>query len=335
MIFTRTPYRISFFGGGTDYPEWFREHGGRVLGATIDKYCWVGARPRSPFGPRYKISYSKTENCDSLDEIQHPAARECLRYLGIEGAEIYTWSDLPSRSGIGSSSAFVVGLLHALLLMRRAVPSKQGLASMATVVERDILKESVGCQDQVLTAWGGVNTVRFFADRGLDRVEIKLLMGRDYRLGHSDNLERNLMLYYTGISRISSDVTGTYIGGLAGKPNVLNRLMQMVDEGVYTIFFKEMADFGILLDEAWRLKKSLGSAITTPEIDGIYETAEVAGAVGGKLLGGGGGGFMVFCVHPEEQESVREALAGRSGVRPIEVPFKFEFGGSRVMEFKP
>ena len=253
--------------------------------------------------------------------------------MGIEGAEIYIWSDLPSRSGIGSSSAFAVGLLNALCLMGGIKSSKYSLARMATVVERGILKETVGCQDQVLSAWGGVNTVQFSVDRGVDRVDVKPII-RDDQLGLFHELERRLMLYYTGISRTSSDITGTYIDGLAGKGDTLVRIGKMVDDGIDALFFGGPDAFGRLLDEAWRIKKSLGAAITTPEIDAIYEDAKKAGAIGGKLLGGGGGGFMVLYVRPEKQEDVRKALAERMWSRSIEVPFKFEFGGSREMNLR-
>lgn len=321
MILTRTPFRISFFGGGTDYPEWSNEHGGAVLGATINQYCWLAVRPPSRFGPRYKVIYSQVDVTDELEGIKHPAVRACLKMADADGAEIYHTSDLPARSGVGSSSAFVVGLLHALHASNiQKVPgnsiTKDSLAWQATYVERNMLQETVGCQDQILTAHGGFNRIDFHPGSGYTR---KVLNVRA-------DLSDYLMLFYSGIQRTASDVASCYVNNLRERATLLRRIRGMVDDGEVILEKGYLPDFGRLLDEAWAVKRQLASGVSNGRIDMVYEAAKRAGALGGKVLGAGGGGFLLFFVPPGSQPAVRSALDGL-----VEVPFRFEHEGSVVV----
>ncbi len=341
MIITRTPYRISFFGGGSDYPEWFTEHDGAVLGATINKYCWISVRPRSQFGPRYKVIYSQVEECDSIDQIKHPAVRACLRDLEIDGCEIYHTSDLPARSGIGSSSAFVVGLFRALYMMKHSELSwhvgQEFIARAAIVIEREDLKETVGWQDQFLCSMGGFNKLTF---KKSGQVEVfnygSMIPQREgeswphvQRYHTVTGLQKNLMLFYTGIQRTSSDITGTYAPSLTKQFERMSRIQEMPELAVKMMDAGNVNGIGYMLDEAWQLKRNLSPSISTPEIDSIYSSALNAGAIGGKLLGGGGGGFFLLYVLPNKQPNVRDALRDLK-----EVPFKFESEGSRVIHYE-
>ncbi len=322
MIITKTPFRVSFFGGGTDYPEWFTKHGGQILGVTINKYCWIAVRPNTPFGPRFKISYAITECCDKIDDIKHPAVRACLRLLDIQGCEIYHTSDLPARSGIGSSSAFVVGLLNALYTMKKYVADARTLAIEAIYIEREILKETVGYQDQYLCAYGGFNSIRFYKDGEIDLVDV---LHQTLQFRYADLNER-LMLFYTGVQRTSSDVTSTYINDHYEKVKALQYIQKQAHIGVELLKKGDLDEFGRLLGDAWLMKRSISPFISTPEIDKIYDKGKKAGALGGKLLGGGGGGFFLFYVPIERQKAVRYALEGL-----IEVPFDFEYSGTQVI----
>ncbi len=325
MIITRTPYRVSFLGGASDYPCYFNKHGGCILGSTINKYCWLMVRPTSKFGPKYKITYSKVEECDSLEDIKHPAVRECLRFFDIEGVEVYHTSDLPARSGMGSSSAFVVGLLKALHRLKygNLKFSNEELAKSAIFVERERLKEVVGCQDQYLTSYGGFNRIDFSSDKD----------PWVYRFGSSSGLfssvlelNKYLMLFYTGVQRIASDIASSYVGNMLEKSSIIERLKTMTGEAAKALLLSKFDDFGRLLDESWELKKSLSENISTLRIDNIYFDAKDAGAIGGKLLGAGGGGFMLFYVPKDKQASVRSALNNL-----VEVPFEFESEGSSII----
>ncbi len=322
MIITKTPYRVSLLGGGTDYPAWYTRHGGAVLAATIDKYCWLAVRPTTRFGPRYKIVYARVEETDDLDAIGHPAVRACLRLLDVDRADVHHWGDLPARSGVGSSSAFVVGLLHALHALRGVRPTWGRLADEAIHVERDLLKETVGCQDQIVTAKGGLNVARFDAAGYRIRNVFKPSVARP---NANDWLLPHLMLLDTGIQRVASAVAATYVGALDGHAPTLHRLRDMVDEGETILRTGDLRDLGTLLDEAWHLKRSLGDSVSSAIIDSLYERAKRAGALGGKLLGAGGGGHMLLVVPPRRRADVRREL---SDLR--EIPFKFEFDGSRV-----
>ncbi|HET7265937.1 MAG TPA: kinase [bacterium] len=327
MIVTRTPYRISFFGGGTDYPVWYREHGGAVLAATIDKYCYLSCRYLPPFFEhRLRVVWSKIEMCQTVDEIQHPAVREVLRHLGIDrGVEIHHDGDLPARSGMGSSSSFTVGLLHALYALKGQMPSKGRLASESVFIEQEVLKESVGSQDQVLAAHGGLNHVVFGRDG--DILVNPVTLSQDL----AQQLSGHLMLFYTGITRTASEVAESYIQRTETNEHHMQALGGMVEEGLAILNDgRDLARFGRLLDEAWKAKRSLSTSVSSREIDDLYDAARAAGAIGGKLTGAGGGGFMLLFVEPHNRRRVRERLNSL-----LHVPFRFSFGGSQVVFFEP
>lgn len=324
MIISRTPFRISFFGGGTDYPAWYRTHSGAVLAATIDKYCYLTCRHLPPFFEhRIRLVYSKIENCHTVDEIQNPAVREVLRYLNIaRGVEIHHDGDLPARSGMGSSSSFTVGLLHALYALKGQMPSKWQLAKESTYVEQEILEETVGSQDQVLAAYGGLNHITFPRDGGEISVRPMTLPQERIR-----ELNDHLVLLYTGIKRTASDIAATYVQDIESRERQLRSIMDMVNEGISILVSgQDIKRFGELLHESWQAKRALGSRISNPHVDEVYDQAMAAGAVGGKLLGAGGGGFMLFFAPPSNQQRLRERLS-----RLVHVPFKFESLGSQII----
>lgn len=328
MIISRTPHRISFFGGGTDYPSWYLEHGGKVLGVAIDKYCYISCRYLPPFFKhKHRIAYSKIETITSIDEIQHPSAKETLRYLKIEqGLEIHHDGDIPARSGMGSSSAFTVGLLKTLYALQGKVISKEELYKEAIYIEQNLIKENVGSQDQVWAACGGLNDIEFLQN---GEIIVKPIIMREE---HLRCFESKFMLFFTGLSRQASVIAQEQIQNTHRNKNELFRMMELVDES-YKILTSEkddFIDFGRLLNETWQLKRKLSSKITTRSIDDIYETAIKNGAVGGKLCGAGGGGFIVFYVEPEYQDRVRNALQDY-----LCVPFKFDFSGSEIIVYKP
>lgn len=323
MIISRTPFRISFFGGGTDYPEWYSKHGGAVLAATIDKYCYINCRYLPPFFEhRYCIVYSKVEHCQTVDEIAHPAVREALRYLGIErGVEIHHDADIPARSGIGSSSAFTVGLLNALYALKGQMVSKHRLATDSVHLEQDVLKETVGSQDQVLAAYGGLNHIRFHQSGEISVTPITV--GAD----RIKDLMSHLMLFYTGIKRNASNIAGSFVPGIDDLRLQLSVMKDLVDESVSILSSdRDMFEFGHLLNEAWLAKRSLSAKISNSDVDALYDAARAAGAIGGKLVGAGGGGFFLLFVPPSRQRQVRETLHGL-----IQVPFKFDYSGSQII----
>lgn len=327
MIISRTPFRLSFFGGGTDYPAWYRQHGGAVLGTTINKYCYLTCRRLPPFFEhRYRIVYSRMENCQSIDEIVHPAVREILRYLSIEsGLEIHHDADLPARSGLGSSSTFAVGLLHALYGLKGQMPSKQQLAMESIYIEQERIKETVGSQDQVLAAFGGLNHITFLPN---GQITVKPMTLAAERI---DELHARLMLFYTGITRTASTVAASYVHDIEKKEPQLQALSHLVDEGIAILSGgQDITRFGKLLHEAWQVKRSLSSSVSNPHLEDIYNEAMAAGAIGGKVIGAGGGGFMLFFVHPCDQARVRERLHSL-----IHVPFRFENAGSQIIFFDP
>jgi D-glycero-alpha-D-manno-heptose-7-phosphate kinase len=328
VIITRTPYRVSFFGGGTDYPGWFREHGGAVLATTFDKYCYITCRRLPPFFQhKHRIVYSLIENVSYVSEIQHPAVRAVLEWAKVEdGLEIHHDGDLPARSGLGSSSSFTVGLVNALHALHGHMTNRCELASTAIHIEQDLIRENVGSQDQVLAAYGGLNTVEFRPDGTFDVRPVIVPQER------RDALAAHLMLCFTGFSRFASEVAKSQLNNLQAKRQQLNRMRQMVDEGlnILTSPSTSIQMFGELLHEAWLNKRSLSDMVTTAEIDQIYEAARDAGAIGGKLLGAGGGGFMLLFANPEDHGKIRERLKNL-----IHVPFKFEDGGSRVVLYQP
>lgn len=322
MIITRTPFRISFFGGGTDHPAWYREHGGAVLSTSIDKYCHVTCRYLPHFFDHsIRVAYSKVELVKSVHEIEHPVVREGLRFVGEDkGVEIINFDDIPARSGMGSSSSFAVGFLHALRVLRGEQPEKEKLALDAIHLEQNLLKENVGCQDQVAAAFGGFNKITFGGEKMI-RVEPVDVGSERLKL-----LEDRLMLFFTGRSRFSSEVAAEQVKNIPHKSNELKQMFQMVDASINILKNGDIDDFGRLLHEAWQIKRELSSKITTPFIDEIYTTGKEAGALGGKLLGAGGGGFVLFFVPLERKESVRSKLADF-----IHIPFKFEKEGTRVI----
>ncbi len=327
MIISRTPFRISFFGGGTDYPVWYQENGGSVLGTTIDKYCYITCRCLPPFfGHKYRIVYSQSELVHKLDEINHPSVREVLRFMGIkEGVEIHHDGDLPARTGLGSSSSFTVGLLHALYALKGIMPSKMQLARDAIHIEQDVIKENVGSQDQVMTALGGLRRIDFSGDHDIDSQRITISAQRE------ESLQNHLMLFFTGLSRTASEIAGEQIKQTPNKKQELVRMHRMVDEAINILNGNnDLSNFGSLLHESWQLKRSLTDKISTPDIDCIYEKAMQAGATGGKLLGAGGGGFIIFFVKPELQPRVRKALS-----EFLHVPFRFESSGSQIIFYEP
>ncbi len=323
MIISRTPFRLSFFGGGTDYPAWYRKHGGAVLAATIDKYCYITARYLPPFFEhRYCIIYSKMEYCQTPDQIEHPAVREVIKFLKIErGLEIHHDGDLPARSGMGSSSAFTVGLLHALHALSGRMASKRQLALESVHLEQEILKETVGSQDQVLAAYGGLNHVRFLDNGEIAVSPVTIAPQR------TAELNAHLMLFYTGIKRTASNIADTYVTDIDSRRRQLRIMKDLVDESLAVLNNgQDLRPFGELLHEAWQAKRSLSASVSNSDVDDLYESAISAGAIGGKLTGAGGGGFLLLFVPPERQDRVRASLN-----KLIHVPFRFEFSGSQVL----
>lgn len=328
MIITRTPFRMSFFGGGTDYPDWYAEHGGAVLATSINKYCYITCRHLPPFFEhKHRIVHSLIENVQTIDEIKHPAVRAVLGWAGCErGLEIHHDGDLPARSGLGSSSSFTVGLLHALAALEGRQVSKEYLASKAIHVEQNVIGEHVGSQDQVSAAYGGLNLIEFHRTGSFS---VSPLILRQERLAE---FESHLMLCFTGFSRIASEVAKSQIANLRERQAELHRMRDMVDEAI-AILQSENAtidELGKLLHENWLCKQSLSNKVSTSDIDWLYQEAIKAGAIGGKIMGAGGGGFLMLFVKPELQKNVRERLK-----HLIHVPFKFEDGGSRVVLYQP
>jgi len=327
VIISRTPFRISFFGGGTDYPAWYREHGGAVLATTIDKYCYLTCRYLPPFFEhRFRVVYSKIETCHAVDEIQHPAAREVLRHLQIDrGVEIHHDGDLPARSGMGSSSAFTVGLLHALYALKGQMPSKTQLALESIHVEQERLKETVGSQDQVLAAHGGFNHI-VFQPTGEITVRPMTLLPEMLQ-----ELSSHLLLFYTGIKRTASEVAQTYVVAVEDKKRQLRLMKDLVDEALAVLNGRGgLHTFGTLLHEAWEAKRSLSPMVSNHVTDEIYTAARNAGALGGKLTGAGGGGFMLLFAPPDRHDAIRTALG-----QLLFLPFHFEYSGSQVIFFDP
>jgi D-glycero-alpha-D-manno-heptose-7-phosphate kinase len=327
VIISRTPYRISFFGGGTDYPAWYRQHGGAVLATSIDKYCYLTARFLPPFFEhKIRVVYSKIEDCHDIDEIQHPAVREILRFMRFDrGVEIHHDGDLPARSGIGSSSSFCVGLLHALYALQGRMPSKHQLAHEAITLEQDVLRETVGSQDQVTSAYGGFNQVLF---QPSGEISVRPVTIAPTRLRE---LESHLLLFFTGVKRTSSDVARSYAGDLESRKRHLRIMKDLVDEAIGALNGGgDLASFGELLHEAWNAKRGLSAQVSTAELDEIYATAQANGALGGKLLGAGGGGFLLLFARPDDHKALREKLG-----RLIHVPFRFESAGSQIIFYDP
>jgi D-glycero-alpha-D-manno-heptose-7-phosphate kinase len=323
MIITRTPYRVSFFGGGTDYPAWFHEHGGAVLATTIDKYCYLSARYMPAFlGTRYRVMWSKIEAVDRREDIQHAGVRGCLEYLGVDtGFEINHAGDLPARAGLGSSSSFTVGMLNAMHALNHQPITKAQLAREAIAVEQEVLKETVGIQDQIQCAYGGLNLIRIRTDGTYGIYPLALTRDR------TQELQAHLMLFFTGIQRHASEIATEQIKNAKYRINQLTRIMEMPQEGFEILNNGVPIErFGELLNEAWLLKRGMSPLVTNDTVDVAYAQAMAAGAIGGKLLGAGGGGFMLIFARPSDQQRVREAIAPM-----IEVAVSFEGGGAQVV----
>ncbi len=328
MIISRTPHRISFFGGGTDYPAYYLKHGGKVLGVTIDKYCYLSVRKLPPyFDFKHRVVYSKMENVKTINKITHPSVRETLKYLKVEyGVSIHHDGDIPARSGLGSSSSFTVGLLNTMYALEGKRISKEELTKEAIYVEQELIKESVGSQDQTFAAHGGLNVIEFFKN---GEIIVEPIITKPDRI---EKFENNLMLIFTGLSRMASKIARDKIKNIPKNHDNLLQMKNLVDDAYKIITYsnKNLNEFGELLNETWQLKKKLSNKVTLPEIEEIYETAIKNGALGGKLCGAGGGGFMVFYVETKYQLKVREALRNY-----LYVPFKFDFDASKIIVYQP
>lgn len=327
MIITKTPFRMSFFGGGTDTEEYFRENGGAVLSTTFDKYCYVNVRhlPRF-FDYATELSYSKTERVSDTNDIQHPAIREAMKMLDMREIRLTYEADLPARSGLGTSSSFAVGMLNAFYALKGKYADKKKLADEAIYLERVLCKEAGGWQDQIAASFGGFNRINFGSD-GYEVLPVIISPERKRQLNN------NLLMFFTGFTRFSSDVQKANSATAAeDKKTRLKKMHELVDEAEMILTDKtlDLDDFGRLLDVTWKLKKGIGGAVSTNSIDILYEKGMVAGALGGKLLGAGGGGFLLFYVQPEKQSAVREAMKDL-----MYIPFRFEDGGTRVIHYSP
>jgi D-glycero-alpha-D-manno-heptose-7-phosphate kinase len=328
MIITRTPLRISFFGGGTDYPVWYRNYGGSVLSTAIDKSCYITCRHLPPFFDHHsRVSYSKVENVNDNAAFEHPSVRGCLQFMGIQdGVEIHHVADLPARTGLGTSSAFTVGLLQGLYGLKEQMRSKHALACDAIHVEQEILREAVGSQDQISAAYGGFNRINFNVDGSFDVRQ--LIMPAD-RLAH---LQEHFALFFTGFSRIAAEIAKEQIRVTHQRKHELDSMQAMVNEAESILANENspLDEFGKLLHESWQLKRTLTGNITNQNLDEIYEAGRSAGALGGKLLGAGGGGFMLFFVPPECRQALRTRLKNL-----LCVPFGFSNRGSHVVVYEP
>lgn len=326
MIITKTPFRMSFFGGGTDMENFFRENGGAVLSTTFDKYCYVNVRhlPRF-FDYSTEISYSKTERVTDIDMIQHPAIRNAMKMLDMHEIRLTYEADLPARSGLGTSSSFAVGMLNAFYALKGKYADKKKLADEAIYLERELCKEAGGWQDQIAASFGGFNRINFF-DEGYEVLPVIISPERKRKLN------QNLMMFFTGFTRFSSDVQKANTIGKGDKTKQLKEMLLLVDEAekVLTDRQTDLNEFGRMLDHTWKLKRQTGNAVSTSDIDLLYEKGMKAGALGGKLLGAGGGGFLVFYVEPDKQDNVKNAMDNL-----LHIPFQFEDGGTQVIHYTP
>lgn len=326
MIITKTPFRMSFFGGGTDIPDFFRENGGSVISSTFDKYCYVNVRhlPRF-FDYTTELTYSKSERVASIDDIQHPAIRNAMKMLNMREIRLTYEADLPARSGLGTSSSFAVGMLNAFYALKGKYADKNKLAEEAIYLERELCQETGGWQDQIAASFGGFNRINFDA-YGYEVCPLIISPER------KKQLSANLLMYFTGYTRLSSDIQRINNITADEKKIQLREMCLLVNEAenILTGPKSNLDDFGRLLDTTWKLKRRTGSKISTQNIDDLYQRAVTAGALGGKLLGAGGGGFLIFYVQPEKQESVRSAMSDL-----LYVPFNFENGGTKVIYYSP
>ena len=326
MIITQTPFRMSFFGGGTDLPQFYEEHGGAVISTTFDKYCYVNVRhlPRF-FDYSTELSYSKIERVTDVEAIQHPLIRNAMKMLDMHEIRLTYEADLPARSGLGTSSSFAVGMLNAFYALKGKYADKKRLADEAIHLERVLCAESGGWQDQIAASFGGLNRINFTAD-GYEVLPVIISPERKRQLND------NLLMFFTGFTRFSSDVQKVNRLDDRGKRAQLREMYLLVDEAEKVLTDKsgDLDEFGRLLDHTWKLKRQTGSAVSTDSIDGLYRKGIRAGALGGKLLGAGGGGFLIFYVRPERRESVMQAMSDL-----LHIPFRFENGGTKVIHYSP
>lgn len=320
MIISRTPFRISFMGGGTDFPAYYKDHKAAVIATSIDKYCYLHCRFFPPFFPhKYHVAYSRIERANNIDEIIHPSVRETLNFMKInQGISVQYDSDLPARAGLGTSSSFTVGLVNALYALKGKMVTKRQLAEDAIHIEQDMIKENVGSQDQITAAFGGFNKIVFEKD-SFQVSPITL---------NTERFQSHLMMFFTGFSRMSSEITGEHIKQIPKKHEELQEIYEMVDKAVKILNGGDITDFGRLLHETWLIKRKLTNKVTTPTIDKIYQKAYDAGALGGKILGAGGGGFVLFFVEPRYQEKVKSTLHSL-----LHVPFRFDNLGSIIIHY--
>ena len=327
MVISKTPFRMSFFGGGTDMEEFFKEHGGAIISTTFDKYCYVNVRHLPPFFDySTELAYSKMERVDSIDKIEHPAIRNAMDMLDMHEIRLTYEADLPARSGLGTSSSFAVGMLNAFYALKGKYADKKKLADDAIYLERVLCKEAGGWQDQIAAAYGGFNKISF----GSNGYEVDPIIISPER---KKELNGNLMMFFTGFTRFSSEVQKANSGGKKEeKERQLLEMLGLVDEAEKTLTDRNVSlnEFGRLLDYTWKLKRNTGAAVTTDHIDEIYKRGIEAGALGGKLLGAGGGGFFVFYVEKDKQDKVKEALGNL-----MYIPFEFEDGGTRIIHYTP
>ena len=327
MIITRTPFRMSFFGGGTDMKDFFTEHSGAVISTTFDKYCYVIVRhlPRF-FNYSTELSYSKIERVTNIDAIEHPAVKNAMKMLDMHEIRLTYEADLPARSGLGTSSSFAVGMLNAFYALKGKYADKKKLADDAIYLERVLCNEAGGWQDQIAASFGGFNRINFNKDGTYDVYPLIIHPDR------KKQLDDNLLMFFTGFTRFSSDMQKANAKGYHDKTRQLLEMLDLVDQAqeILTDKNSDLDDFGRLLDHTWKLKRQTGGAITTNSIDALYQRGIDAGALGGKLLGAGGGGFLVFYVQPEKKQAVKEAMK-----ELLYVPFHFEDGGTRVIHYAP
>lgn len=330
MIITQTPFRMSFFGGGTDMESFFKKHGGAVLSTTFDKYCYVNVRhlPRF-FDYSTELTYSKIERVKNIQDIEHPAIRNAMKMLDMHEMRLTYEADLPARSGLGTSSSFAVGMLNAFYALKGKYADKKKLSDEAIYLERKLCKEAGGWQDQIAASFGGFNRINFNTDGTYDVLPVIISPER------KKTLNENLLMFFTGFTRFSSDVQKANASIKETQDVKEKRLLEMlslVDKAEHILTDKnaDLDDFGRMLDYTWKLKRQTGSAVSTNSIDALYDKGIQAGALGGKLLGAGGGGFLVFYVQPEYQKAVKEAMDDL-----LYIPFRFEDGGTRVIHYTP
>jgi D-glycero-alpha-D-manno-heptose-7-phosphate kinase len=324
MIITRTPFRVSFFGGGTDYPAWFQKHGGLVVGTTFQRYCYISCRRLPPFfDHKTRVVYSQTEMVDDPNQIKHPAIRGCLTHLDIkDGLEIHHDGDLPARSGLGSSSSFTVGLLLSLHALRHQMPTKKMLADLAIKIEQDVLQENVGVQDQILAAFGGLQIIHILPN---GQYEVRpVILPPDYL----KSFEEHILIGFTGLTRNSTDFAKKYIESIQKGNSSMEEMHSIARQGVDALSGKaDFSEIGRLIEEAWHIKRSNASGVSTQEIDDLYQIGRKVGAYGGKILGAGGGGFFMFIAPPKIHLKIKEALPKIK----VWVPFKFDTSGAQVI----